>query len=108
MYVIKISIMNQLVFHLSISFLITIIILVIVYLVIYNKEDKTTETDNDKYHLITIQRPNEKPENVWLNDSISNFVVIEKSLDRETIILNHIEITKHEYKCGVRNVNIHH
>jgi hypothetical protein len=50
-----------------------------------------------KYHLITIQRPNESPKSIFLEGNISRFILIEKEFGRETVLLNVLEISEEEY-----------
>ena len=49
-----------------------------------------------KYYLLTIYC-NSNYENIWYEGNLTMFLLIEKELGRDTIILNHLEITEEEY-----------
>jgi hypothetical protein len=54
-----------------------------------------------RYEIATIQRPNNDPETVWIEGSLTSFIIIEQELGRNTVILFSSEITEDEYNLGI-------
>lgn len=57
-----------------------------------------------EYYLLTIQRPNEDVENIWYEGNLTTFLLIEKSLGRNTVILNHLIINKEEHDYALQEI----
>ena len=57
------------------------------------------------YYLITIQRPGSVAENIWYEGNLTTFLIIEKEMGRDTVILFSLKIEETEYDYGCRESN---